>query len=466
MSAAGATPNRSIWSRQPAALLFKTMAPVLTKVANFLLRYRGLLALCDQGLVSVTNFLTTMIVARVCGRADLGVYTLVLSVAALTTGLSATMITTPYMVLGRQMSVCRRRRYLGSLLIHQLSLSSVLAVAVFAAALVTAWTGGMSAKTAGVIAPAAALLICANLREFARGCSFADLNTGDALLVDIGVCLVQAIGLALLFYSRAMSVSGVLLAVSGASGCAACVWLLLSRRRVRCDLRLCRADLQTSWRFSKWVLGSALAWQGATYLYPWLLAAFHGTAATGIWAAASGIVAIANPLLLGLNNYLSPKIATVCAARGPREMGRYIRRASFLCGGMIVPFTLAAAIWGGRAVLGIYGNSYAGTGTTVLLLALAMQVNAFANPYAQGLFNLQQAKADMMINIVSVALLFLAGVPAARAHATEGAAGAICFSSCVVAAIRGAYFSRVLKSRPYGYRTFPAAEVSESAVGA
>src|SRR5690242_21401663 len=112
MSTASASPHLSIGKRQPAEVLFGAPS-VVTRVADLISRYRGLLALCDQGLVSVTNFLTTAIIARVWSRADLGVYTLALSVAALTIGLSATMITTPYMVLGRQMSVCRRRRYLG-----------------------------------------------------------------------------------------------------------------------------------------------------------------------------------------------------------------------------------------------------------------------------------------------------------------------------------------------------------------
>lgn len=43
-------------------------------------------------------------------------------------------------------------------------------------------------------------------------------------------------------------------------------------------------------------------------LYAWIVAAFHGTASAGSWAAALGVMTLINPLMLGVQNYLGPRI--------------------------------------------------------------------------------------------------------------------------------------------------------------
>jgi len=69
------------------------------------------------------------------------------------------------------------------------------------------------------------------------------------------------------------------------------------------------SDFKLNWAFGKWITASGVVWTFNNNLYPWLLTAFHGTSMTGMWAACFGVVAMANPLFLGIQNYFGPVLA-------------------------------------------------------------------------------------------------------------------------------------------------------------
>jgi lipopolysaccharide exporter len=226
------------------------------------------------------------------------------------------------------------------------------------------------------------------------------------------------------------------------SGVAAAGWVSCHWKAFRFDRRLARIDLKRNWGFAKYVFGSAIVWQSGTYLYPWILTAFHGTSATGTWAACSAIVAAGNPVLLGLTNYISPTIANVYATAGPLAMKRFVHRSSLLLAALLFPFVALLAAGGDRILVAIYGAQYAGGGRVVLLLSINMLVNSMGGPFAQGLFNLQRARADMLVNVISLITLFSVGIMAMKSYAVVGAAAALFASSVIALVVRAVVFGR------------------------
>lgn len=417
----------------------------------------GFLALCDQGVVSVTNFATGVIIGRVCGKAELGVYALAWTLMTLATAFSATLTTTPYTVFSPQLDRDQRRLYLGSILVHQLLVSMMLALVMVAGVLLGMWRGWLSHDLANVIAITACVTVVIGLREFARRVSFAELKVGLAFLVDLLACLAQGGGLLLLFYFGVLNVSRTYILFGISSGLVAGVWLAIHWGAIRLDVRLCVPDFKRNWLFSKWVLGSTLLWTGAMYLYPWLLAAFHGIAVTGLWAACATIVAVGNPVLLGLGNYVGPQIHNVYAASGATAMRRSVYRSSLLFGVLVLPVVLVLAGGGERIVTRVYGNTYAGCAGIVTLLALNMLISALTYPYSRGLFSLECSRADMLINVVAVILLFTVGIAAVKFFGALGAAAALLVSTAVTAVIRIGVFTReVRRDRAGTVTAFPA----------
>jgi O-antigen/teichoic acid export membrane protein len=415
------------------------------KLARLVARQRGFFALCDQGVVSLTNFATGVIIGRVCGKAELGIYTLAWTLLAMATGISSTLTSTPYAVFGPLLVRSRQRRYLGSIFVHQVVISGIFALVLVVGAALGSWQRWFSGSISTVLITVAGIILFIGLRDFVRGVSFAELRIGSALVVDVAACLVQGVGILLLVHFGALTTYRTYILLGFASAAAAGGWMAFRWQAFRIDARLCALDGKRNWRFAKWVLGSGFLGTIAMFAYPWLLAAFHGTAVTGTWAACAAIVAIGNPVLLGLSNYVGPKIHNVYASSGTATMQRSVYSSSLLFTGLLLPFVLVLACYGERIIVGVYGKSYAGTAGVILLLALNMVISAMSFPFSRGLFSLDCAKADMMVNIVTVALLFTVGIALAKSYSLFGAGAALLGSTTITTAIRIGVFAREVR---------------------
>ncbi len=123
---------------------------------------------------------------------------------------------------------------------------------------------------------------------------------------------------------------------------------------------------------------SGLIWALAMYTYPWLLVAFDGSSAAGIWAAGLGVMALGNPLLMGLQNYLGPRIASDYAAGGVEALRRSVRTGVTVFAITIGPFAVGIAVFGGIIVTLVYGDPFSGNGVLVALLMLNLFISSIA----------------------------------------------------------------------------------------
>lgn len=403
--------------------------------------HRGLVALFDQGVVSITNFATALVIGRVCGKPELGVYTLAWTLLSMSTELSGALITTPYTVFSPQLSRFRRSRYLGSMFVHQSAISIIFALTIAVGALLGSWFGWVSHSLTNVFTITAGAVVFVGVKEFVRRVSFAELNIGSAFFVDAMACAAQIGGILLLFHLGVLSASRTYAVLCISSAAAAAIWLWLRRGTFRFQSLLYKPDLIRNWRFAKWVLASGLLSSISRYLYPWLLAAFYGTSVTGAWAACATIVAMCNPAVLGISNYALPRISNIYARSGCAAMRKSVHRFSLLFFLLLFPVVFTLGAFGERIVTGVYGMAYAGSAAVLFLLGLNMLINTLTNPYSQGLFNLDCAKADTLINVLWVVLLFTVGIIAVRSYAATGAAAALLVSSSITAAVRIGVFA-------------------------
>jgi len=414
---------------------------LMNRAAMLSSRQLGFFSLCDQALVSVTNFATALLIGRVCGKAELGVYTLAWTLLTMASELSGALITRPYTVFGPQLNRFRRTRYLGSMLVHQLVFSVLFAAAMTAGAFVGSWRGWLAPGLFNAVMATAAVIVFVGLRDFVRRVSFAELRIGSALLVDVTACVAQAAGMWLLFRVGQLTSSKTFILLGISSAIAAGVWLRIRSKSFRLSPPLYVPDLRRNWLFSRWVLASGVLSAFARYLYPWMLAAFHGTAVTGSWAACSAIVAVSNPIVLGLSNYVLPQISNVYATSGAEAMRRSVHRASLFFAALLLPVVIILTLSGDRIVMGVYGKSYSGNAVVLFLLALNMLISSATNTYSQGLFSLNSAKIDTLVNVVCVVLLFTIGIVPIRSYAAVGAAAALLFSSVITSLILIVAFS-------------------------
>ena len=405
---------------------------------------KGVITLADQAVVSAANFLTGVIIGRACTKEEFGLFMLGFSIWLFVMSLQTWLILTPYMVYSPRLKTGEHAQYTGSTLIHQLGLS-VLAIVALAVGGVALSFGIGPQGLAPVVWILVVVITFILLREYIRQISFANLCFKTALILDSGVAVVQIGGLLLLDYLGLLSPSMAYWVLGLACGLAGMGWLVWMRKTFALQLTRAISDLVQNWTFGKWVFASGLLWTLSMELYPWILAAFHGTASTGVWAACFEITAIGNPLLLGMHNFLGPKIAHSYAEGGAMGLRRFVLKASAIFLLMITPICVLLLVFGGSLVVIIYGDKYAGNGLVVSLLALNLMVSTVAFSFSRALFAMERADVDFAICFVALFVLLTLGLWLVKAFGPLGAACGLLAGNTASSAVRYLLFSRMVR---------------------
>ena len=404
----------------------------------------SMVALGDQMVASATNFLTGIIMARSCSQQEFGLYMLCFSLVVFALDLQSSLLSSPFLIYSRQLHGRDRATYLGNSLIQQFILVLLVILLLVAAFLVTGYNLGPK----GIHDLLPVLIFAAwplMLREFIRRVCFAGLEMGLALMVDGLVFVIQIGGLLLLAATGRLTAAGALLCIALAC-CLACVtWLWQRRRSYRVAIASFGSDLRKNLAFGKWIFFSSLLWAMSMTLYPWLLAFFHGTGATGVWGACWGVVAITNPLLLGMQNYLAPKIVQSHLHDGRAGLARFTGRATFFCALVLIPLTVFLFFFGGQLVALLYGAEYAGNDAVVNVLAVYILVTAATFPASRGLLAMERARLYFVANIVPFVVMLTCGIVVVKYFGVLGVALALLAGAVATAAIMGFLFFTVIK---------------------
>jgi O-antigen/teichoic acid export membrane protein len=404
--------------------------------------HQSVISLADQAVVSFTNFLTALIIARACSKEELGLYMLGFSLILLITDLQTALITTPYMVNAPRLKGRAHALYTGSTLIHQLAFCVITMVAV---------TGGAVAVSSGVgpreLAPVlwALVLVVAliMLREHARRVSFARLRLKDAFIFDTFIAIGQIGGVLVLARFGLLSASRAYWVVGLVCGLAVLGWLWWDREAYEVRLSDYTADLRKNWLLGKWVFASGLIWALGTNLYPWFVAAFHGVASAGVWAACVGVVSVGNPILKGTQNLVGPKISHEHAEKGPRALRRWVLRITAILAVPLSLLCLTMFLWGGPLLTLLYGRQYAGNSLVVSILVLNLLVTVIDFSFSRALFSLARARVDFLVNAAGLFLMVTVGVWLVRSFGPLGAASGLLGASFVASVIRVIVFLKV-----------------------
>jgi len=395
---------------------------------------KGLFSLLDQGVVSGTNFFASVLIGRALSREQFGLYELAFTVVTLAVNLQNALVTTPYTVYSPRLSGRDRAGYAGSTLVHQLGFSALAALVLAAAGLLL--LGGAGPGGLGPIIHVLSLMILFMLlREYARRVCFAHLRMKTALLVDSAAGALQLAGIILLMALGLLSVGRAYLVAGLACALAAALGLALLRRQFAVRLSRAASDLARNWKVGRWMLASTIGATASAELYPWFLVAFHGAAATGVWAACSRVVFLANPFLMGLANLLGPQAAHAYA-RGRAHLDRMVVKAAAVVVAAMLVFFIAMLLFGGWLLQLMYPDKYVGWDPVVAVLALRHVLAALSLPVNCALLAIERADVVFKSYIAGAALAFGLGVPLTRAFGVSGAAWAMVASTAATTIFR------------------------------
>jgi O-antigen/teichoic acid export membrane protein len=396
---------------------------------------QSVLATGDQALVSATGFLTVVLLGRHATPDQLGLYALASSVVLLIKSLQDSIVLAPYTVYCHRHEPADLRSYAGSTLAQQLFICAV-AVAglgVFASVLASGTSAVEMAPVFWVVVVVVPALL---IREFARQVAFAHLEMASAGILDVTVAVIQIGGLALLAGLGRLSAVSAYWIIGGACGVAAAGWMLPRRSRFSMRPEHFVDHLRQNWVFGKWVLAGQFVGSMMLFVMPWLLALHHGTAATGLLAACASVVGVANMLLLGVSNALSPRAAEAYVEGGATELRHVLRQAAVLLGGALGVFAAALWLFGDVCARFLYSGRYPGAGAVIGVLALSALATSFGVVAGNGLWALERPAANLKADIVGVGVTLGAALYLVPRQGALGAAIAMLAGAVTGAVIR------------------------------
>lgn len=405
----------------------------------------GTLAVVDQAVVSAIRFFTTIMIGRVCGPEQLGVYTLGFTIVIALGVVQESLISKPYTVHVHRFSERRRAIYTGSTFVHCGFLVTLAAVGL-------AGTGVWLSRVAGrpdlasimwAIAAATPFML---LWDFARRYAFAHLRMGHALVLDLAMAAAQAAGIVWLATSGTLSSTRAFLVIGIAAAVGALPSLIWWRRGFRVRTRSVLADLRRNWEFGRWLLARSMATVLATQLLFWLPALLISTTAGGVFAACMTVRLLANPLLLGIGNFIGPKAALALAEEGAPALRAVIRRTTVLMGTTMALFCAMAILLGERVVALLYGGGeFAHQGHTIAVICLSLVLESIGQAANFGLRAMRRSDQSFFGELLGSTLLVLLAPPLILAFGLPGLAYSLLISGIIWATYLQATLARVLR---------------------
>ena len=404
---------------------------------------RGFLTLVDQSVVSGTNFVTGIVMARSVPKEDFGLFVLGLTVILVITNILTALISTPLTYIAPRLRREELSSYLGSTAIHQFSLAAIVTSLLFIASLFMSLLSD-EPGLGKVLLILAFIMPITLFREYIRRLYFATLKVKNSLVLDIFVSALQISGLlALVFLDKITVYYGLIwIGISCLFPCL--IFLVDVLKLTRFQLSSVVDDFLRGWAIAKWVSVGIAAHSASNQSYPWMLAGFHGAVSAGVFGACMGPLLLTNPFFLGMANFLGPNIAHEKEKSGVEGLKELAKMATLLLMFVTGIFCIFLFIFGDQIVVLFYGNQYGGNGLIVSVLAVSLFISGCVCPIRSSLIALDKPDLICKSFLAELAVAATIGIWAAATFGPLGAAAGLLAGNTVASGIQAGYYWKAI----------------------
>jgi O-antigen/teichoic acid export membrane protein len=337
-------------------------------------------AVADQGMVSGSNVLTGILLARFLGIEGFGTYSLAWAVLLLVASIHLPLIVGSMMSIGPKQSDEETPGYYGAVIVQNLAFAVAGSVLVIISAEVIGWL--VPAWGVERLAlPLGAATFATVWQEFIRRYFFTIGRPAAAFAVD-AARYVNQIAILLALFLLVPGIIDPALALWIVAGAAAVPAALGLRFLGPVDYRagVMRAVAVRHYHASKWMVMSYPIEWASEYIFMFAAGTFLGTAAVGALRASQNVAAMTNILFLSLTNVVPASAARHLHEGGMAAMSRYLRGVTLTAGSataaICLMFAVAPAFW----LRLLFGEEFAQYGELVRWWALYYTVSFFALP--------------------------------------------------------------------------------------
>ena len=315
---------------------------MISQLAGLVRRYQGFnLVLVDQAMVSGSNFLIGILLARFLGLEAFGLFTLAWIAVLFVQSLQNALIISPMMTIGGRTAPADAERYFGSVFRHQLwfFLASLL-LTLTALAIWHLFIHRLPLSTGLALT---ALITASQWQDFLRRYHFTISQVMSATLGDAVRYLGQVATLLVLVLlaGNQLTLVEALWAKAICSTGGAIVSMATARPRRFCpDTH--RSVTREHWAFGKWLAGSTLLYWSSSHVFMLVAAAVLGPVAVGGIRAVETLMGAAHIVFQAMENAIPPRAARTFKAGGEPALTSLVTKLAV--GGAATTFALALAL--------------------------------------------------------------------------------------------------------------------------
>jgi O-antigen/teichoic acid export membrane protein len=390
-------------------------------------------ALCDQGVVSVGNFATNVVLARQLPPAEYGTYVLISAAALVANGIHNAAIVSPLMVKVAPASPDSQRKYAtGSLAMT--AVFSVVAVAIV-------MFGAISLHRVEVGALAAFAAVAWQLQETVRRAMFAQRRNMEAIWGDFISYPGQAVAVMVLAHLHLLTLERAFIALALTSLLAAAVQTVqIQASAIRSGELV--IQVREFWTMARWMLGAAVLGGVTAQIFPWALAATHDRVYAATFQALINVLGVTHPVILSIAAVIIPAIAALKGDRKSHSARRIAWMYTLQIEALLAPYFLVLLCWPGRVLTLFYGSSspYVVQTTALRLMVLLYVITVPMSVWGGALTGAEEVRAGFRVQVWGVILSAVIGIP-------------LCFWFGLVGAITGDSSVRLVRAVK-AWRTF------------
>lgn len=383
-----------------------------------------LAAILDQTVVSGSNFMTGVLVAKAVTPTEYGQYTLYFAGLMMLAGVQNALVSAPLRV--NSPGIGAASYFRGQIRLQWL-LSGMLAL-----------TAGLALTVAGVpVATVAILVLCLaamQTQEMGRVIHQVRQSPTSLLCMDITCHGLRLVILAILSLNG-MLTAELALAVMAATGAFALLpmwrngWLKTHARGNLIALG------QENWRYGRWILMETLVSIVSMQLYVYLIAVVISAEASGAYGAVLNIVNTINVLTIGVMGMAVPQARKILEEKGVQAWRTWLWRL-----GLII-FTLSFVVlgligWFAEPILAtVYTPHYVQYAHLMLPLAAAYVLMAANTVLSAACYTSSRPQVGFVAKSISAIVVLVAGYPLLSNLGLEGAVIGVGFTQLIWTAV-------------------------------
>jgi O-antigen/teichoic acid export membrane protein len=328
----------------------------------------GYLAAVDQGIISLSNFVATILLARASTPTELGVYGVGFTSLRLIRALQEGLTIQPLNAFGAGMKEADFKPYATSTSLIQVLL------ALFSA-LAAALGGWLLISTGNDVAGPTLFALWSpfffwQLQEYIRRVLYTRGSIASAVFNTV---LANGFRLGLMiWWMSSARLNGVLSlqAIAWGSLLALLPGLWQTRNFWTQDFINLKETWKRNWAFGRWLIGSTIANWIAVEFYPVLTAGMLSFAAAGAYRAIQNLVAPIHLLMRALDTFLTPRAARFYQRDHWGILDRLTRLTYMILGVPIFAILAIAVIFREQLLELLYGSTYLAYSNGIILMAL------------------------------------------------------------------------------------------------